>query len=139
MDVRRFQPEDLSGVIAVCVAEGWPSFPENPARAGRALTAPGVTTVVATEAGEIIGFAQLLSDGEIQAYLALMAVTPAHRRKGIAGQMLDLALTEAGGLRIDLLTDSADAFYVALRHRRLNGYRIFPPFEPDPQTDAKGG
>ena len=139
MDIRRFQPADLSGVIALCAAEGWPSFPENPARAGRALAAPGVTTVVAAEAGRVIGFAQLLSDGELQAYLALIAVAPDHRRKGVARQLLDLALDDAGGVRIDLLTDSADGFYTALRNRRLSGYRIFPPFEPDPETDAKGG
>ena len=139
MDIRRFQPADLSGVIALCAAEGWPSFPENPARAGRALTAPGVTTVVAAMGERVVGFAQLLSDGEVQAYLALIAVAPDHRRQGIAGQLLDLALGEAGGLRIDLLTEAGGEFYAALRHRRIPGYRIYPPFEPDPETDAKGG
>ena len=139
MDYRRFQPGDLAGVIALCVAEAWPSFPENPARAQRALTAPGVVTVVAAAGDRIAGFAQLMSDGEIQAFLALIAVAPDHRRKGVARQLLDLALAEAGGLRIDLITDSADGFYTALRHRRLSGYRIFPPFDPDPETDAKGG
>ena len=141
MDYRRYQPKDLDQIVAVCAAEGWPSFPENRARAGRALTPPGVTTVVAALDGRITGFAQLLSDGEIQAYLALIAVIPDHRRKGVAGQLLDLALREAGGLRIDLVTDAAGEFYAALRHRRLGGYRIYPPFEPelDPGTDAKGG
>ena len=68
-EVRRFQPGDLDAVIALCADEGWPSFPEDPARALRALTAPGVTTFVADEAGRVVGFAQLLSDGEIQAHL----------------------------------------------------------------------
>ena len=139
MEYRRYQPGDLDQIVAICAAEGWPSIPENRARAGRALAAPGVTTVVAALHGRIAGFAQLLSDGEIQAYLALIAVVPAHRRKGVAGQLLDLALQEAGGLRIDLLTDAAGEFYAALRHRRIPGFRIYPPFEPDPETDAKGG
>jgi hypothetical protein len=37
-EVRRFRPGDLEGVIALCAAEGWPSFPGDPARTLRALT-----------------------------------------------------------------------------------------------------
>ena len=125
-EVRRFEPRDLDAVIALCAAEGWPSFPEDPARALRALTAPGVTTVVADAAGRVVGFAQLLSDGEIQAHLSLIAVRPDARRQGLARKMLVLALAEAGGVRIDLITDTAPDFYAALPHRRLDGFRIWP-------------
>jgi ribosomal protein S18 acetylase RimI-like enzyme len=124
--VRPFAPEDLGGVLALCVAEDWPSFSEDPARALRALTAPGVTTVVATEGVAVIGFAQLLSDGEIQAHLSLIAVSADHRRKGVALAMLQEALRRAGGIRIDLVTDTAPDFYEALPHRRLDGFRIYP-------------
>jgi ribosomal protein S18 acetylase RimI-like enzyme len=132
-EVRRFQSDDLEGVIELCAAEGWPSFPEDPARALRALTAPGVTTVVADAAGQLVGFAQLLSDGEIQAHLSLIAVHPAARRQGLARQMLRLALAEAGGIRIDLLTDTAPEFYAALPHRRLDGFRIWPQIDKLPE------
>jgi ribosomal protein S18 acetylase RimI-like enzyme len=132
-EVRRFQPGDLDGVIALCAAEGWPSFPEDPARALRALTAPGVTTVVADAVGRVVGFAQLLSDGEIQAHLSLIAVHPDARRQGLARQMLRLALTQAGGYRIDLITDTAPEFYAALPHRRLEGFRIFPLIDTLPE------
>src|ERR1700729_806382 len=101
-DVRRFQPGDLGPVIALCAAEGWPSFPEDPARALRALTAPGVTTVVAADGAHVAGFAQLLSDGEIQAHLSLIAVDPAYRRRNLAREMLRFSLELAGGSRIDL-------------------------------------
>jgi ribosomal protein S18 acetylase RimI-like enzyme len=124
--VRLFAPEDLDAVVALCAAEGWPSFPADPARALRALTAPGVTTVVAVEARAVVGFAQLLSDGEIQAHLSLIAVSSGHRRKGVALQMLKDALARAGGERIDLLTDTAAAFYEALPHHRLEGFRVYP-------------
>ena len=30
VEVRLFTPEDLDGVIALCAAENWPSFPEDP-------------------------------------------------------------------------------------------------------------
>ena len=131
-EVRRFRPSDLEAVIDLCIAEGWPSFPEDPARALRALTAPGVTTVVADEAGRVVGFAQLLSDGEIQAHLSLIAVHRDARRQGLARQMLVLALAEAGGFRIDLITDTAPEFYAALPHRRLDGFRIWPQIDKLP-------
>jgi ribosomal protein S18 acetylase RimI-like enzyme len=126
--VRPFAAGDLNGVLALCVAEGWPSFPDDPARALRALTAPGVTTIVAAEAEAVIGFAQLVSDGEIQAHLSLIAVAKSHRRQGLALAMLQEGLRRAGGIRIDLVTDSAPDFYAALPHHRLEGFRIYPQF-----------
>jgi ribosomal protein S18 acetylase RimI-like enzyme len=132
-EVRLFEAGDLEGVIALCAAEGWPSFPEDPARALRALTAPGVTTAVAVEGERLAGFAQLCSDGEIQAHLSLIAVDPAFRRKGLARRMLVLALERAGGVRIDLITDTAPQFYAALPHRRLDGFRIWPQIDKLPE------
>jgi len=132
-EVRRFRPGDLDGVIDLCVAEGWPSLAEDRVRALRALTAPGVTTVVADEAGRVVGFAQLVSDGEIQAHLSLIAVHADARRQGLARQMLRLALAEAGGIRIDLITDTAPEFYAALPHRRMDGFRIWPQIDKLPE------
>ncbi|HLK24715.1 MAG TPA: GNAT family N-acetyltransferase [Caulobacteraceae bacterium] len=126
VEVRPFAAADLDGVVALCAAEGWPSFPEDPPRALRALTAPGVTTVVAADDAQVVGFAQLLSDGEIQAHLSLIAVAPGHRRRGIALAMLKAGLERAGGVRIDLITDTAPEFYAALPHRRMDGFRIYP-------------
>jgi ribosomal protein S18 acetylase RimI-like enzyme len=51
-----------------------------------------------------------MSDGEIQAHLSLIAVDPAYRRRGIARELIASALRVAGGLRIDLITDSAEEF-----------------------------
>lgn len=126
----RYAAEHRDGVVALCAAEGWPSFPEDPERAHRALTAPGVTTVVAVEDGAVAGFAQLLSDGEIQAYLALLAVDPAYRLRGIARALVTEALRLAGGIRIDLLAEEgATGFYEALPHRRKPGFRIYPQYD----------
>ncbi len=120
----------LRGVVALCVAERWPSFPADPERAHRAMTAPGVTTVVAESGGTVVGFACLQSDGEIQAHLSIIVVDAAHRRRGIARALVAEALDCAGGERVDLVTDSAEGFYGALMHRRLSGFRIYPPFAP---------
>ena len=132
-EVRLFEAGDLDGVIALCAAEGWPSFPEDPARALRALTAPGVTTAVAADGGRVAGFAQLCGDGEIQAHPSVIAVDPAYRRQGLARRMLVLALARAGGVRIDLITDTAPDFYAALPPRRLDGFRIWPQIDKPPQ------
>jgi ribosomal protein S18 acetylase RimI-like enzyme len=88
-----------------------------------------VTSVVALEGGEVIGFANLQSDGEIQAHLSLLAVAPSHRRRGIGRTLLDLAMREAGGTRLDLITNTAVEFCVQLGgDGRWRGFRLYPPF-----------
>jgi ribosomal protein S18 acetylase RimI-like enzyme len=128
MEIRRYSEPDLPDILALCRLEGWPSLPENPLRANRVLTAPGVTTMVAAEDGTVIGFAQIQSDGEIQAHLSLIAVHADHRRRGIARALIRQGLKEAGGLRIDLITDSAPNFYGALPHVKMNGFRLYPAY-----------
>ena len=66
MDIQPFRADHLDGVLALCVAEGWDSLPADRARAVRLLTAPGVTTVVAIDDGNVVGFAELFSDGEFK-------------------------------------------------------------------------
>jgi ribosomal protein S18 acetylase RimI-like enzyme len=93
----RFEPSHLDGVVALCEAEGWPSLPADPDRALRVLTAPGVTTVVAVDAGMVVGFAQMFSDGELQAFLATLAVAASERGKGVARALVVESLRLAGG------------------------------------------
>ncbi len=122
-----FDASQLDAIVALCAAEGWPSFPADPARAARALVAPGVTTVVACEDAEVLGFATMLSDGEIQAYLSLLVVAAAHRGRGIARTLVREAFRRAGGERVDLLSeDAAQGFYASMTHRRLPGFRLYP-------------
>jgi ribosomal protein S18 acetylase RimI-like enzyme len=138
MDIRPYNPADLPGVLRLCELEGWPSLPEDPARANRGLTAPGVTTMVAVEQGAVVGFAQLQSDGEIQAHLSLISVDPAHRRKGVARDLIVEALRAAGGLRIDLIAEQAcKGFYAALPHSRRPGFRLYPEYS-GPDRDRPG-
>ncbi len=125
-EIREYRVADLPGILRLCALEAWPSLTEDPARADRVLRAPGVTTMVASEGEAVLGFAQLQSDGEIQAHLSLIAVDPDHRRRGIGKALLAAGLAKAGGMRVDLVTDSADAFYAALPHRRMDGFRVYP-------------
>ena len=122
-----FRREHLEGVIALCEDEGWPSFPEDPARAQRALTAPGVKTVVAIEDDVLVGFAYGHGDGEIQAHLTLLVVTKSHRRRGIARRLVEEVFRRTGGMRMDLLAEpGSEAFYQSFEHKESRGFRIWP-------------
>jgi len=127
LDYVAFSESHLPGVIALCEAEGWPSFPADPARALRALTAPGVVAVVALDDGEVVGFAQMLTDGQIQAYLCDLAVATEARRAGVGRRLVEEAFARSGAQRVDLLAlDESEEFYGSFDHRTMPGYRIYP-------------
>ena len=136
VELRAYERRDLDGVIALCEAENWPSFPADPERAHRALTAAGVTTVVARDAAGVVGFAQFLSDGEITAYLANVAVAAEQRRRGLARKLLEYGFGLTRAVRVDLITDTAPVFYESFLHRRLEGFRIYPDAR-ESGTDAR--
>lgn len=133
--VELYERSHLEGVVALCVAEGWPGFVDDPERAHRALTAPGVTAVVAVAGDKVVGFAQMQSDGEYQAHLSSIAVDASVRRSGIGRGLVAFAFERSGGIRIDLITDSAEEFYAAFAHRRKGGFRIYPQYT---QADIDG-
>ncbi|QNE21882.1 GNAT family N-acetyltransferase [Kribbella qitaiheensis] len=127
----QYERGHLPGIVVLCEAEGWPSFPADHERAHAVLTAPGVTSVVALdETGDVIAFAYLQSDGHIQAHLSELAVHADRRRKGIARALLEYAMPLTGAQRIDLVTDTAEAFYASLPHHTFTGYRIYPGWNP---------
>lgn len=126
-DVVPFADVHLEAVLDLCRREGWPSLPDDADRALRALRAPGVTTVVALEGERVVGFAQVLSDGEIQAFLALLLVVDDMRGRGIGRELLRSAHELAGGLRLDLLSEEISrGFYERFTHRVMPGYRVYP-------------
>ena len=117
----------LPGIISLCEAEGYESYTEDAELIWRALSAPGVTTVVAVEGDTTLGFAQIQSDGHIQAHLSMVVVAESHRRQGIGRKLIEKAFSRAGGKRVDLVTDTADDFYHSFKHQdHWHGYRIYP-------------
>jgi ribosomal protein S18 acetylase RimI-like enzyme len=124
--ITQYESAHLAGIVALCEAEGWPSLGADLDRAHAVLTAPGVTSVVALDGDQVIGFAYLLSDGHIAAYLSMMAVHPTHRRQGIGRKLLEYAAPLTGAQRVDLVTDTANAFYKSFDHRTFSGFRIYP-------------
>lgn len=126
IDYKVIKREHLPGVVTVCEAEGWKGYTEDAEVTWAALTAPGVITMVAVDGAEVVGFAQMMSDRHIQAFLSVLCVSAAHRRKGIGRRLIEETFARAGGKRVDLTTDSADEFYQSFKHRRFSGYRIYP-------------
>jgi ribosomal protein S18 acetylase RimI-like enzyme len=125
MESRIFERQHLDGIVRLCKAEGWESY-YDPERTLRALSGPGVVTVVAVENQAVMGFAQVLTDGAIRAYLANMAVVAEQRNRGIGRRLIEEVFTHLDAFYLDLLAaEDATPFYERFVNRRLPGYRLF--------------
>jgi GNAT superfamily N-acetyltransferase len=97
----------------------------DPTKTTRAFAAPGVVVVVAEEDGDVLGVAELLTDGVVMAYLALLVVAKRACGRGI-GRALIHDLFERSELnRIDLLAEEGSIpFYESIPHKTKPGYRL---------------
>jgi ribosomal protein S18 acetylase RimI-like enzyme len=143
MEIVAYEPKFLDALLRLCRAEGWISFAANPERAGRAMTNPGVTALVAVEEDgqdeeRAVGFAQAVGDGCFGGYLCMLLVDPEARGRGIGKALVERTLVESGVLRLDLLSsDRAMSLYERFPHNQIPGFRLYPdeslrPSEADP-------
>ena len=136
-DKVRLQPiarDHVAGIMLLCEQEGWQSFLKDPETTWKALTAPGVITIVAGDGERVLGFAQLQTDGVVQAHLSVIAVDPASRRQGIGRGLIEEAFSRSGARRIDLICEGPEEFYRSFAHKRFSGYRVYPQYERDNET-----
>jgi ribosomal protein S18 acetylase RimI-like enzyme len=131
MEIVAYQPKFLDALLSLCKQEGWISFAANPERAGRAMTGPGVTALVAVEREgddeRAVGFAQAVGDGCFGGYLCMLLVDPEARGRGIGKALVDRTLVESGVLRLDLLSsDRAMSLYERFPHNKIPGFRLYP-------------
>jgi ribosomal protein S18 acetylase RimI-like enzyme len=123
--VEPFSERHVEEVVALCAGEGWESW--TPAKVSSALSAPGVIALVALDSsGTLVGVAELLTDGEVMAYLALLVVSPAARRQGVGVALLKELFQRSGLARMDLLAEAGSTeFYESLAHKTKPGYRLY--------------
>jgi ribosomal protein S18 acetylase RimI-like enzyme len=134
MEIIAYAPRHLDDLLMLCNEEGWSSFAANPERAGRAMTGPGVTALVAVEAAEAggeeeraLGFAQAVGDGAFGGYLCMLVVAAEARGQGIGRALVERTLVESGVLRLDLLSsERAISLYERFPHIRVPGFRLYP-------------
>jgi len=91
--VVRFERTHIGEIVKTLRTGGLAYISDRPCTCAlRALTAPGVVAMVALDKERVVGFAQLQTDGAVQAHLSLGAVSPQYRRNGIARQLIEAAL-----------------------------------------------
>jgi ribosomal protein S18 acetylase RimI-like enzyme len=131
MKILAYEPRHLDAVLALCKAEGWVSFASNRERAGRAMTGPGVTALVAVdEPGpdeRVLGLSQAVGDGAFGGYLCMLLVAAEVRGQGIGKALVERTLVDSGVLRLDLLSsERAMSLYESFPHIRVPGFRLYP-------------
>ena len=135
MEIVSYEAKFLNALLRLCRQEGWISFAADPERAGRAMTGPGVTSLVAVERADeadggeerALGFSQAVGDGCFGGYLCMLLVDPEARGRGIGGALVERTLVESGVLRLDLLSSGrAMSLYERFPHNKFPGFRLYP-------------
>jgi ribosomal protein S18 acetylase RimI-like enzyme len=121
--IEPFARAHLDGLIALVTAEGWTEYTDDVERTYRALSAPGVTTLVAIDGERVVGAIQVQSDGVIQAHVSMLLIERSSRGAGLGSRLLREGLDRAGGLQIDIRTRT-EGYYERLGASRSLGYRL---------------
>jgi ribosomal protein S18 acetylase RimI-like enzyme len=145
MEIVAYEPHHLDAVVDLCKAEGWTTFAANRERAGRAMTGPGVTALVAVTdkrepgreaGGPILGFSQAVGDGAFGGYLCMLLVAAEARGQGVGKALVERTLVESGVLRLDVLaSERGIPLYERFPHIRIPGFRLYPDESLRPSSD----
>jgi ribosomal protein S18 acetylase RimI-like enzyme len=128
-------PAHLDGLIALVTAEGWTEYTDDPERTHRALTAPGVTTLVAVAGQRVVGAIQVQSDGVIQAHVSMLLIDRNWRGARLGSRLLREGFVRAGGLQLDIRTRT-EGYYERFGARRSLGFRLTRADLALPSSDA---
>ncbi len=121
--IEPFARGHLDRLIVLVAAEGWTEYSDDRERTYRALSAPGVTTLVAIAGGRVAGAIQVQSDGVIQAHVSMLLIDPEWRGRGLGSRLLRGALERAGGDQLDIRTRT-EGYYERLGASRSLGFRL---------------
>jgi ribosomal protein S18 acetylase RimI-like enzyme len=123
ISIEPFTRAHLEGLSALVAAEGWNEYSDDVDRTRRALTAPGVTTLVAIAGGRLVGVIQVQSDGVIQAHVSMLLIDRSSRGVGLGSRLLRQGLERAGGLQLDIRTRT-EGYYERLGASCSLGFRL---------------
>jgi len=123
ISIESFTQAHLDGLIALVAAEGWTEYSDDVERTRRALSAPGVTTLVAIDRERLVGAIQVQSDGLIQAHVSMLLIAEDSRGFGLGSRLLRDGLERAGGVRLDIRTRT-EGYYERLGASRSLGFRL---------------
>jgi ribosomal protein S18 acetylase RimI-like enzyme len=121
--IEPFARAHLDGLIALIAAEGWTEYTEDVEQTYRALTAPGVTTLVASVGEQVVGAIQIQSDRVIQAHVSMLLIDRNQRGIGLGSRLLREGLERAGGRQLDIRTRT-EGYYERLGASRSLGFRL---------------
>jgi len=121
--IEPFAQAHLDALIALVAADGWTVYTDDEERTYRALTAPGVTTLVAIADGRVAGAIQVQSDGLIQAHVSMLPIDRHWRGVGLGSRLLREGLERAGGQQLDIRTRT-EGYEERLGASRSLGFRL---------------
>ena len=121
--IEPFAREHLDGLVALLAVEGWTEYTDDIERTYRALTEPGVTTLVAIVARQVAGAIQVQSDGAIQAHVSMLLIDRNARGARLGSGLLREGLQRAGGLHLDIRTRT-EGYYERFGASRSLGFRL---------------
>jgi ribosomal protein S18 acetylase RimI-like enzyme len=121
--IEPFTEAHLDGLVSLVAAEGWTEYVDDTERTCRALTAPGVTTLVAIAGGRVVGAIQVQSDGAIQAHVSMLLIDQGWRGRRLGSRLLREGLDRSGALQLDIRTRT-EGYYERLGASRSLGFRL---------------
>ena len=121
--IEPFEVAHLDGLIALVAAEGWTEYAENPDRTFRALSAPGVTTMVALAGERIVGAIEVYRRRHPGPRLAAVDRSAKWRGHRLCSRPPREGLERAGGLWLDIRTRT-EGYDERLGASRSLGFRV---------------
>ncbi len=105
------RPDQIVGFF-----EGWPSPPTPETHLTIMRGSYRVVLAFDEDSDAVVGFITAVSDGALAAYIPLLEVLPAYRRRGIGRELVTRMQRELGDLyMVDLVCDEAlEPFYASL-------------------------
>ena len=123
VSIKPFAQAHLDGLIALVAGEGWTEYTDDAERTYRALSAPGVTTLVAIAGRRVVGAIQVQSDGVVQAHVSMLLIDRDWRGHRLGFGLLREGLERAGGMWLDIRTRT-EGYYERLGASRPLGFRL---------------